>query len=59
MLGVGDSITDDALKEGLQYTTGLLIDHSADTLDTSSTRKTTDSRLCDTLDVVTKNLDGD
>ena len=27
-----------------------------DTLDTSTTSKTSDSRLCDTLDVVTKNL---
>jgi len=56
VLSVGDSITDDAFKEGLQYTTGLLVDHSTDTLDTSSARKTADSRLCDTLDVVTKNL---
>jgi hypothetical protein len=27
VLGVGDSIADDTLKEGLQNTTGLLVDH--------------------------------
>ena len=27
VLGVGDGITDDTLKEGLQDTTGLLVDH--------------------------------
>jgi hypothetical protein len=27
VLSVGDSVTDDTLKEGLQNTTGLLVDH--------------------------------
>jgi hypothetical protein len=27
VLSVGDSITDDALEEGLENTTGLLVDH--------------------------------
>jgi hypothetical protein len=27
VLGVGDGITDDTLEEGLQDTTGLLVDH--------------------------------
>jgi hypothetical protein len=27
VLGVGDSITDDALEEGLEDTTGLFVDH--------------------------------
>ena len=27
MLGVGDSVSDDALKEGLQDTSSLLVDH--------------------------------
>jgi hypothetical protein len=27
VLGVGDGVTDDSLKEGLQDTTGLLVDH--------------------------------
>jgi len=56
VLGVGDSITDDTLEEGLENTTGLFVDHGADTLDTSTASKTTDGRLGDTLDVVTKNL---
>lgn len=27
MLGVGDGITDDALEESLEYTTGFFVDH--------------------------------
>ena len=27
VLSVGDSVTDDTLKEGLEYTAGLLVDH--------------------------------
>ena len=27
VLGVRDSVTDDALQEGLEHTTGLLVDH--------------------------------
>jgi hypothetical protein len=27
VLSVGDGVTDDTLKEGLQYTTGLFVDH--------------------------------
>ncbi len=56
MLGVCDSITDDVLKEHLQDTTGLLVDEAADTLDTTSAGKTTDGRLGDSLDVITKYL---
>jgi len=59
MLSVCYGISNDTLEEGLQHTTGLLIDHSTNSLHASSTRKTTDSRFCDTLDVVTKNLDDD
>jgi hypothetical protein len=55
-LSVGNSITDNTLKEGLQNTTGLLVDHGRDTLDTTTTSETSDGRLGDTLDVVTKNL---
>lgn len=53
---VCDSITDDTLKEGLQDTSGLLVDHGRDTLDTTTTSETADGGLGDTLDVVTKNL---
>ena len=56
VLSVGDGITDDTLEEGLENTTGLLVDHGRDTLDTTTTRETADSGLGDTLDVVTQNL---
>ena len=56
VFSVCDSITNDTLKEGLEYTTGLLVDHGRDTLDTATTSETTDSGLRDTLDVVTKDL---
>jgi hypothetical protein len=73
VLSVCDSIADNTFEEGLENTSGLLVDHWEDgldrvntnqteeltgwnTLDTTTTRETTDSRLCDALDVVTKNL---
>jgi len=56
VLSVGDGVTDDTLEEGLEDTAGLFVDHGRDTLDTATTSETTDSRLGDALDVVTKNL---
>jgi hypothetical protein len=56
VLSVGDSVTDDTLEEGLEDTTGLLVDHGGDTLDTTTTSETADSGLSDTLDVVAQNL---
>jgi hypothetical protein len=56
VLSVGDGVTDDTLEEGLENTTCLLVDHGRNTLDTTTTRETSDSGLGDTLDVVTKNL---
>jgi len=56
VLGVGDGVTDDTLEEGLEDTTGLLVDHGRDTLDTTTTSETTDGGLGDTLDVVAQNL---
>jgi hypothetical protein len=56
VLSVGDSITDDGLKEGLEDTAGLFVDHGRDTLDTATAGETADSGLGDTLDVVTQNL---
>ena len=53
---VGDGIADDTLEEGLENTTGLLVDHSRDTLDTATTSETADGGLGDTLDVVAQNL---
>ena len=43
-------------QKDLENTTRLLIDQAGDTLHTTSTRKTSDSRLCDTLDIVAENL---
>jgi hypothetical protein len=54
MLGVGDSVADDVLKEHLEHTTGLLVDQARDALDTASASQTADSGLRDALDVVTK-----
>ena len=56
MLSVGDGITDNVLKENLQNTSGLLVDEAGDTLDTSTASQTTNGRLGDALDIVTKNL---
>ena len=56
VLGVCHGITDDILKENLENTAGLLVDESGDTLHSTTTRKTTDCWLGDTLDVITKNF---
>ena len=56
VLGVRYSITDDVLKENLENTARLLVDQTRDSLDTATASETTNSRLGDTLDVVTKNL---
>ena len=56
VLTVGDGVTDNVLKENLEDTTGLLVDQSRDTLDSSSSGETANSWLRDSLDVVTKNF---
>jgi len=56
VLGVGDSVADDTLEEGLEDTAGLLVDHGGDTLDTTTARETADGGLGDTLDVVAQDL---
>lgn len=56
MLSVGDGITDDILKEDLQNTTGLLVDETRDTLDSTTAGQTANGWLGNTLDVVTKYL---
>ena len=56
VFGVGDSITDDVLKENLEDTTGLFVDESRDTFDTTSASKTTDGGLGDTLDVISQDF---
>ena len=56
VLGVGDGIPDDVLKEDLEDSTGLLVDESGDTLDSSTTRQTPDGGLGDALDVIPQHL---
>ena len=56
VLGVGDSVTDDVLKENLEDTSGLLVDEARDTLDTTSASQTADSGLGDALDVITQDF---
>jgi hypothetical protein len=54
VLGVGDGITDDVLKEHLEDTSGFFVNQTRDTFDTTSASKTADSGFGDTLDVITK-----
>ena len=56
VFGVGDSIPDDILKENLEDSTGLLIDESRDTLDSSTASQPSDGGLGDSLDVVSQHL---
>jgi hypothetical protein len=56
VLAVSHTVTDDRLKEHLEDTTGLIIDEPRDTLDTPTTSETTNRRLGDTLDGITKHL---
>jgi len=56
VLGVGDGITDDVLKEDLEDSAGLLVDESTDALDTSSASQAANGGLGDALDVVPKDL---
>ena len=56
VLGVGDSVTDDVLKEHLEDAAGLLVDESGDTFDSTTASQTTDGGLGDALDVVTQNF---
>merc|ERR1711977_585147 len=51
MLSISNSVTDNTLKESLQNTTGLLVDHGCDTLDvvTKNLAVTLGSSLSETL----------
>lgn len=44
------------LKEDLEHAASLLVNETRDTLHTTTTCEATNSRLCDSLDVVAKNL---
>ena len=56
VFGVGDGIPDDVLKEDLEDSTGLLVDESRDTLDSTTTGQTPDGGLGDALDVISQHL---
>ena len=56
VFGVGDGIPDDVLEENLENSTGLLVDESRDTLDSTTTRQTPDGGLGDALDVIPQHL---
>ena len=56
VLGVGDGITDDVLKEDLKDSAGLLVDQATDALDSTPACQTADGRLGDALDVVAQHL---
>jgi len=56
VLGVGDGITDDILKEDLEDSAGLFVDESRDALDTTTAGQTADGGLGDSRNVVTQNL---
>jgi hypothetical protein len=49
VLGVGDSIADDAFKEDLEDTSGFFVDETGDTFDTTTTSETADSGFRDSL----------
>ena len=53
VLAVCNCITDYVLQEDLEDSTGLFVDQTADTFDSTPSGKTTNSWLCDTLDVIT------
>ncbi|TRY78531.1 hypothetical protein TCAL_12919 [Tigriopus californicus] len=56
VFSVGDSITDDVLKEHLEDSACLLIDQARDTLDATTTSQSSNCRLGDTLDIITQNF---
>jgi hypothetical protein len=56
MLSVGNCVADNTFQEGLQDTASFFVDHGGDTFDTTTTGKTTNSGLGNTLNVVTQDL---
>ena len=56
MFCISYRITNNIFKKHLEYTTSLFINKTTDTLYTATTSKTTNGRLCNTLDIITKDL---
>ena len=52
MFSVGNRVADHILQEGLENSTGFFVDETRDTLDTTSSSKSSDGWLGDSLDVV-------
>ncbi|TRY78829.1 hypothetical protein TCAL_12417 [Tigriopus californicus] len=56
VFSVGDSITDDVLKEHLEDSACLLVDQARDTLDATTTSQSSNCRLGDTLNIITQDF---
>lgn len=56
MLSVSDGVTDDRFEEDLENVTSFLVNKAGDTLDTTTTSETTDGRLGDALDIISKDF---
>ena len=56
VLGIGDRVMDDILKEDLEDTMSLFLDETRDALHTTTMGERTNGGLVDSLDVVTKEL---
>ena len=56
VLTVGHGIPDHVLQENLEDTSGLFVDQTTDTLDSTPSSESSNGRLGDSLDVVTENL---
>ena len=56
MLAIGYCITDDVLQEHLENSPSLLVYQTRDSFYSASPRQTTDSRLGDTLDVISQHF---
>ena len=52
----GDGVSDNVLEEDLENTSSLLVDETGDSLDSSTSRETSNGGLGDSLDVVTQDL---
>ena len=56
VLSVSDGVSDDVLEEDFENASCLFIDEARDTLYTASASKTSNGRLGDALDVITKDF---
>ena len=59
VFGVHNGVADDVLEEGSENSAGLLIDVGRDSLHTTSSRESADSRLGDAEDALTESLAGE